>query len=115
MLSKEMNERLTRVGPGTPLGAHEVLSPREALPGGQKLCVRKCTDGCLTNEACEPLAADRYACVPDKAALCQACTTDADCPYPADKCVQVAGVNVCGRDCSFDGKCLAVPGTACPR
>ncbi|MBX5482734.1 MAG: hypothetical protein IRZ16_12975, partial [Myxococcaceae bacterium] len=77
----------------------------EALPGKEKLCTRKCTDGCRSNEICEPLVEGRYACVPDKAALCQPCESDADCPYPGDRCIQVAGTNVCGRDCSFNGAC----------
>ncbi|MGA9525786.1 MAG: MopE-related protein, partial [Myxococcaceae bacterium] len=77
----------------------------DALPGGDRLCIRTCNAGCLQNEICEPLATDRFACVPERAGLCEECTTDADCPYPADRCLQVAGQNVCGRDCSFDGTC----------
>ena len=77
----------------------------DALPGQSKLCIRKCTDGCLVNEVCEPLGTDRYACVPDAAKLCEACTVDSDCPYPGDKCVQLGGALVCARDCSFDGTC----------
>ncbi|MEN9797551.1 MAG: hypothetical protein RL653_1247 [Pseudomonadota bacterium] len=76
--------------------------PGEAAP----VCMKPCAEGCsLGVEVCTTLSKDRYACVPEKAGLCQACTTKADCPYPADECLQLGDERFCGRDCRFDGIC----------
>ncbi|MFN7131549.1 MAG: MopE-related protein, partial [Myxococcales bacterium] len=81
----------------------------DAIPGGQKVCLKPCSHGCdyENGEICTTLGASaekaRQACVPDKGGLCNQCETSADCPYPADACVEVDGRKVCARDCSFDG------------
>ncbi|MFZ5471174.1 MAG: MopE-related protein [Myxococcota bacterium] len=77
----------------------------DALPGGEKLCMRKCTAGCRQLEVCTQLALDRYGCVPERAGLCEPCQSDDDCPYPADRCIALGAEKFCGRDCSFDGTC----------
>lgn len=78
----------------------------EPPPGKDKVCVRQCGNDCRTGEVCTQLTPNRFACQPEKAGLCNACSKDSDCPYPADKCVVVNGVEkVCGRDCAFDQKC----------
>ncbi|GMU59185.1 MAG: hypothetical protein AMXMBFR34_09480 [Myxococcaceae bacterium] len=74
----------------------------DAVDGAPKKCLRKCASGCRGSDVCTPLAADRYACVPEKAGLCKSCQADADCPYAADKCITLGGATFCGRDCSFD-------------
>ena len=80
-----------------------------AQPGPQleKTCLQKCTGGCIANEICTPLDINRFACVAEREGLCKSCTTNAQCPYPADICVAVGGARFCGRDCSFDSKCPA--------
>jgi hypothetical protein len=77
----------------------------DGLPGAQATCVRKCSTTCLTGEVCTQLTANRFACQPDTRKLCQPCQVDADCPYPADKCLVVNGEHVCGRDCAYDQNC----------
>ncbi len=77
----------------------------EGAPGTQPVCRRKCADGCMAAEVCTQLTPLRYACVPDRGGLCQACQLDSDCPYPSDKCIVVNGEGVCGRDCAFDQTC----------
>ncbi|MDX2013190.1 MAG: hypothetical protein SFW67_23545 [Myxococcaceae bacterium] len=77
----------------------------EGAPATQPVCRRKCADGCRTGEVCTQLTPLRYACVPDRGGLCQACQIDSDCPYPSDKCIVVNGEGVCGRDCAFDQTC----------
>jgi hypothetical protein len=77
----------------------------EGAPATQPVCRRKCADGCKSQEVCTQLTPLRYACVPDRGGLCQACQLDSDCPYPSDKCIVVNGQNVCGRDCAFDQTC----------
>jgi hypothetical protein len=73
--------------------------------GLPSVCVRKCSTGCLAEEVCTQLTPGRFSCQPDQRRLCQTCQIDADCPYPADKCIVVNGENVCGRDCAFDQSC----------
>jgi hypothetical protein len=77
----------------------------EGAPATQPVCRRKCVDGCKPQEVCTQLTPLRYACVPDRGGLCQACQLDSDCPYPSDKCIVVNGENVCGRDCAFNQTC----------
>ncbi|MBL9037164.1 MAG: hypothetical protein JNG84_01495 [Archangium sp.] len=77
----------------------------DSVPGTQAVCVRKCADGCKSDEVCTQLTLGRYSCAKDKGKLCETCMLDADCPYPADKCLLVDGKGVCGRDCAFDQKC----------
>ena len=79
----------------------------DALDGAPKKCLRKCTSGCKGTDVCEPLVPGRYACVPEKAGLCGACESDADCPWPGDKCLVLGTEKFCGRDCSFDQSCPA--------
>src|SRR5262245_35192741 len=68
-------------------------------------CLKPCSAGCETNEVCTGLSAERFACVLEKAGLCDHCTTAADCPYPGDECIDLGGERFCGRDCRFDGVC----------
>ncbi len=76
------------------------------LPGAvDATCLRRCGGGCRGSEVCAAVAAGRYACVPERAGLCEACSKDSDCPYPADRCIALGGVSFCGRDCSGDGLC----------
>lgn len=77
----------------------------DAAPGFQTVCVTKCADGCGSDEVCTQLTQGRFSCAPDQGGLCRPCMIDADCPYPADKCLVVDGLNVCGRDCTFDQAC----------
>ncbi|MDX2008601.1 MAG: MopE-related protein [Myxococcaceae bacterium] len=94
----------------------------DVVPGtSDRVCLRKCTTGCRESDQCTRLAADRYACVPQRAGLCQSCQQDADCPYPADRCITLGADKFCGRDCSFDSTCpstfrcadaIAVDGTS---
>ncbi len=78
----------------------------DVVPGtSARVCLRKCTSGCKDADQCTLLAAERYACVPQRAGLCQSCQIDSDCPYPADKCITLGAEKFCGRDCSFDDKC----------
>ena len=98
----------TLLNEGDPCETDEACSTSlcEAPPGRGKVCVRQCGNGCRTGEVCEQLTPNRFSCMPEKAGLCMACNTDADCPYPADRCLLVNGVEkVCGRDCAFDQKC----------
>jgi hypothetical protein len=83
------------------------LSFCDTPPGeAATVCTKPCAEGCsLGAEVCTTLSKDRYACVPEKAGLCQPCTTKADCPYPADECLQLGDERFCGRDCRFDGIC----------
>ncbi|MBM4378022.1 MAG: hypothetical protein FJ086_01785, partial [Deltaproteobacteria bacterium] len=84
------------------------LSFCEATPGGppDKVCMRPCAEGCLIgSEICTSVSKERFACVPEKAGLCQACVTKEDCPYPADECVKLGDESFCARDCRFDGIC----------
>ena len=76
-----------------------------ALQGQASLCKRKCTAGCTKDEVCTQVDLNRYGCVPAREGLCKACQSNSDCPYPADICISVGGVKVCGRDCSFDNAC----------
>jgi hypothetical protein len=78
----------------------------DKLPGQSQVCFRKCSQNCKQGEICTSLSmGDRYACVPEKAGLCQPCSLNIDCPYPGDRCIQLGGTSVCARDCSFDGQC----------
>ncbi|MBI3183734.1 MAG: hypothetical protein HYZ28_16475 [Myxococcales bacterium] len=77
----------------------------DALPRAEKLCMRKCGDGCRSNEICTLLGLERYGCVPEREGLCKPCTADSDCPYVADRCIALGAERFCGRDCSFDGTC----------
>lgn len=78
----------------------------DKLPGKPMVCFRKCAVGCKPGDLCTALAVgDRFACVPERPGLCQACALNVDCPYPGDKCLEIGGTKVCGRDCSFDGVC----------
>jgi len=79
----------------------------DAAEGFQPVCVRKCSDGCRTGEICTQLTKGHFSCVADRAGLCHACNIDSDCPYPADRCITLAGQKVCGRDCAFDQECPA--------
>lgn len=76
-----------------------------ALPTQGKKCGRKCATGCKPEEVCTAIDFQRFGCVPKREGLCKACATNSDCPYPADVCISVGGVKVCGRDCSFDNTC----------
>ncbi|MFN7131900.1 MAG: MopE-related protein, partial [Myxococcales bacterium] len=69
------------------------------------VCLRKCSSGCRDGELCTSLGVDRHVCAPEREGLCQPCETDADCPYPADRCLRLGDEKLCGRDCSFDDKC----------
>jgi hypothetical protein len=94
----------------------------DVVPGtNDRVCLRKCTAGCREADQCTRLAEGRYACVPQRAGLCQSCQQDADCPYPADRCITLGADKFCGRDCSFDSTCpstfrcadaIAVDGTS---
>src|SRR5512140_2378046 len=76
----------------------ETLLCDKVPPGKDKVCVRKCAAGCKDTEICSPLDLnDRYACVPNVSGLCQPCQLSSDCPYPADRCVQLGGAMVCAR------------------
>ncbi len=77
----------------------------DSANGGPKVCLRACAIGCRGPEVCTQLAADRFACVPERAGLCRACTKDSDCPQAADKCIVLGETAFCGRDCSFDESC----------
>ncbi len=77
-----------------------------ALKGEGMKCGRKCGSGCdKETQICTQLGFQRYGCVPKVPGLCRTCETNADCPYPADSCVRVAGQLVCASDCSFDSAC----------
>ncbi len=39
-------------------------------------------------------------CLPATDATCMPCFTDANCPTPGDRCLELDGARVCGRDCS---------------
>jgi hypothetical protein len=94
----------------------------DVVPGtNERVCLRKCTTGCREVDQCTRLAPERFACVPQRAGLCQSCTQDSDCPYPADRCLTQGAERFCGRDCSYDSACpptfrcadgLAVDGTS---
>lgn len=71
----------------------------------EKICLQRCTEECPANQVCAQVGLNRYGCVPEREGLCQPCDEDADCPYPADKCIALGGVKFCGRDCSGDGRC----------
>ena len=77
----------------------------DGAAGTHAVCLRKCTMGCKADEVCTQLTPNRFACSPDEGGLCRPCSLDADCPYPADKCIVVDGAGVCGRDCAFDMSC----------
>jgi hypothetical protein len=78
----------------------------DVVPGtNARVCLRKCTSACKDSDQCTRLAETRYGCVPQRAGLCQSCTKDSDCPYPADKCITLGNDRFCGRDCSFDDTC----------
>ncbi|MFT3712556.1 MAG: MopE-related protein [Archangium sp.] len=77
----------------------------DAEPGGEKVCLRPCTQGCRGSDVCTRLSGDRFACVPERAGLCKECEVDTDCPRVADKCITLGGAKFCGRDCSFDDTC----------
>ena len=77
-----------------------------ALKGEALKCGRKCSLGCKPDtEVCTQVGFQKYGCVPKKEGLCKPCATSADCPYPADSCIAVGSVKVCGQDCSYDGTC----------
>jgi hypothetical protein len=77
----------------------------DAPPGFQTVCVTKCADGCAADEICTQLTPNRFSCARDQGGLCRPCSLDSDCPYPADRCLVVDGLGVCGRDCTFDQNC----------
>ena len=79
-----------------------------ALRGEALKCGAKCSAGCPSGTRCTQLDFQRYGCVPDVPSLCRACATRSDCPYPADACLELSGVKVCGQDCSNDGACAEV-------
>lgn len=96
----------------------------DSANGNPKTCLRACVIGCRGTEVCTKLPGDRYACVPERAGLCKACTQDSDCPQPADKCIVLGETSFCGRDCSFDetcpntfrcGEATTVAGTLAPK
>ena len=98
----------TQRAEGEPCDTDEqcVTSLCDKLPGHSAVCFRRCAAGCHANEVCTALQLnDRFVCVPEKQGLCQPCNLNVDCAYPGDRCAQVAGTNVCTRDCSFDGQC----------
>ncbi|MBI5511552.1 MAG: hypothetical protein HY903_22580, partial [Deltaproteobacteria bacterium] len=54
-----------------------------------------------------------YWCVAAEDGLCVACGSDAGCPGPADQCLSLDGVGVCGRDCAA-GNVYGDPEGVCP-
>ncbi len=78
----------------------------DKVPGKSSICYRRCSIGCKPGDICSALAVnDRFACVPERPGLCQQCALNVDCPYPGDRCLEIGGTKICGRDCSFDGQC----------
>lgn len=86
------------------------------LPGsdGVSRCQAPCPN-CAADQRCVQVGASggqgRFACAPDPKKLCSTCTTDADCGYPGDACLQSGDVKACGQDCTGDGLCPS--GYAC--
>lgn len=98
----------TLVTEGTPCSLDDECDTGlcDVVPGtSARVCLRKCTSGCKEIDQCTKLTAERFACVPQRAGLCQSCASDTDCPYPADKCITLGNDTFCGRDCSFDSTC----------
>jgi len=65
--------------------------------------------------ACDPgyYPASPLACLPVSASTCLACATDANCPTPGDRCLELDGGRFCGRDCGEDNFYGDEPGE-CP-
>src|SRR4051812_19536807 len=65
------------------------------LRGQARLCGHTCASGCdPATQQCTQLGFQRYGCVPKAAGLCLPCETSADCPYPSDACIFIAGQKV---------------------
>ena len=77
-----------------------------ALPGGSARCeVAQCADGYFP--------ASPLTCLPASDTSCLACTSDASCPTPGDRCLTLDGGKFCGRDCSA-GNAHGTPAGQCP-
>ncbi len=53
------------------------------------------------------------ACLPLIDPLCAFCASDGDCLVPGDRCLELDGQNVCGRDCSAENL-YGLPAGDCP-
>jgi len=76
-----------------------------ALPSGSARCeVEACADGYFQ--------ASPLTCLPASDSSCLACTNDASCPTPGDRCLTLDGGKFCGRDCSA-GNAHGTPAGEC--
>jgi|GEM_PF-236774 len=82
------------------------LSCAGALPNASETC--RVTNGNARCEVatCDPgyYQASALTCLRATDSTCLACTTDANCPTPGDKCLALDGGGFCGRDCGADNR-----------
>jgi hypothetical protein len=78
------------------------LSCEGALPNATAECVRSGTTARCEVDTCAPgfYRANALTCLPASDSRCLACFTDANCPTPGDRCLELDGGRFCGRDCS---------------
>ncbi|MBT9555190.1 MAG: hypothetical protein IV100_04130 [Myxococcales bacterium] len=74
----------------------------DVIPNATAFC-----SGDGTNPQCQVQFCDEgfwqaspLTCLPVTDATCSPCQTDANCPTPGDKCLELDGGKFCGRDCS---------------
>ncbi len=78
------------------------LTCEDAFPNATAACQVSGNSARCEVAVCDPgfYRANPLACLPATDSTCLACTTDANCPTPGDKCLDLDGGRFCGRDCS---------------
>jgi len=86
-----------------------------AIPNATSQCVVSGATARCEVASCAPgfYRASNLTCLPASDNSCFACSSDASCPTPGDKCLQLDGGSFCGRDCSA-GNNHGTPANQCP-
>ncbi|MFT7624753.1 MAG: hypothetical protein ACI9WU_003943, partial [Myxococcota bacterium] len=91
------------------------VSCAQAIPNATAACSANNGEPRCEVSECAPgyYPASPLACLPAIEALCQPCSTDANCPTLGDQCLPLDGAAFCGRDCA-QGNLHGLPAGQCP-
>ncbi len=71
---------------------------------GVLVCTQPCVDDCPDGWECRGTSQDdnvvQFYCLPKQDRLCQPCKTDVSCTGTKNLCIEIGGLNNCGRDCA---------------